>query len=371
MSTIHDYLASVPLVDHHCHYLIKASAPNRAKRLAQVSTEADNAYPLSDTKNRLAWHAFIDEANRRAIDPQAPLRDLTDAEYATYNQRVFGHYRFTDLFIDTGFVPDDPILDLAETAKLTGTRVHAIYRIETHAETWLDQTDNFNDWFDGLAGQVAAAKANGYVGFKSIAAYRFGLRLTNPTQAEAVAAYNQWRASGINRLTSPTLISYILWQLAPTLAAQHMPLQFHVGYGDADTDLFEGNPLLLRPFLQEFCPQGLPVVLLHCYPYHKEAGYLASVFPNLYFDISLIDNLGPHSVPRVLDEALDLAPYSRFLFASDASTYAEMYAVGARTFKQALAQHLDSLDYISEAQKQTWCDMICHGNAERLYLHKA
>lgn len=362
------YLEDVPLLDHHCHYLIKASAKNRATRMAEVSTEADDDYPLQDTKNRLAWFAFQAEAKRFAIDPADPLRDLTPAEYATYNQRVFGHYKFEHLFIDTGFVPADPLLDLAETAKITGVDVRPIFRLETHAEAWQQKTTNFIDWWDGLSQQVAAAKTNGYVGFKSIAAYRFGLNLQNVSRQDAQAAFEEWQRSGEKRLTSPTLISFIDWQLAPTLIKQDMPLQFHVGYGDADTDLMQGNPLLLRPFLQAYSKRGLKVVLLHCYPYHREAGYLCSVFPNLYFDVSLIDTLGPSSMPRVLNEALELAPYTRFLFASDASTSAEMYGTAARLFKASLAKHFANISFVSTDQKETWLHDICHATSHRIYL---
>jgi predicted TIM-barrel fold metal-dependent hydrolase len=48
-------------------------------------------------------------------------------------------------------------------------------------------------------------------------------------------------------------------------------------------------------------------VLLHCYPFVREAGWLAHVYGNVYFDLSLTI---PHvSRPAVaLAEALELAP---------------------------------------------------------------
>ena len=368
--SLENFIADVPLFDHHCHFLIQASVQNRAERLARVSSEADSQYPLNDTKNRLAWFAFQAEAQEFALNPNEPLAPMNATEYATYNQRIFSHYHFEKMLIDTGFIPDNPVLDLAETAKITGVAIKPIFRLETHAEEWLVKTDNFDDWWSGLRDQVAHARASGYVGFKSIAAYRFGLRLTNVSLTDAKAAYQGWRDSGITRLSSPVLISYLLWQLAPVIIEQNMPLQFHVGYGDADTDLYEGNPLLMRPFLQSFCQAGLKVVLLHCYPYHREAGYLASVFPNLYFDTSLIDPLGPSSVTRVLNESLELAPYNRYLFASDASTYPEMYGVAAKLFKQSLTAHFKDLTMVPTQQKERWIQQICHETSEQIYLEE-
>ena len=57
-----------------------------------------------------------------------------------------------------------------------------------------------------------------------------------------------------------------------------LPVQFHVGYGDADVDLHRGNPLLLTDLLRATEPAGVPVMLLHNYPYHRQPGYLAQVF---------------------------------------------------------------------------------------------
>ena len=39
-----------------------------------------------------------------------------------------------------------------------------------------------------------------------------------------------------------------------------------------DADLRRCDPLLLRGFLRRTEPAGVPVMLLHCYPYHRGAG---------------------------------------------------------------------------------------------------
>ena len=57
-----------------------------------------------------------------------------------------------------------------------------------------------------------------------------------------------------------------------------------MGYGDRDIDLHRCNPLLLTALLRAIEPAGVPVMLLHNYPYHREAGYLAQVFPHVYMD---------------------------------------------------------------------------------------
>ena len=91
MDDLTEFVDQVPLLDHHCHFLINGKVPNRDERLAQVSTEADNDYPLADTKNRLAYHGFLALAKQFALDAKHPLAAMNDPGYATYNQRIFSH----------------------------------------------------------------------------------------------------------------------------------------------------------------------------------------------------------------------------------------------------------------------------------------
>ena len=52
-------------------------------------------------------------------------------------------------------------------------------------------------------------------------------------------------------------------------------------------------------------------MLLHCYPFHREAGYLAQVFPHVYFDVGLAVNYTGRAAGAVLAESLELAPFGK------------------------------------------------------------
>jgi predicted TIM-barrel fold metal-dependent hydrolase len=81
-------------------------------------------------------------------------------------------------------------------------------------------------------------------------------------------------------------------------------------------------------------------MLLHNYPYHREAGYLAQVFPHVYADLGLAThNLGSRA-PQVLAEALELVPLRKFLFSSDAYGLPELYYLGTVLFRIALSRFL-------------------------------
>jgi uncharacterized protein len=80
-------------------------------------------------------------------------------------------------------------------------------------------------------------------------------------------------------------------------------------------------------------------VLLHCYPFVRQADWLAHVYSNVWFDLSLTI---PHvSRPaEALREALELAPVSKLLYASDAARTPELYLLAATWWREALAEVL-------------------------------
>ena len=67
-------------------------------------------------------------------------------------------------------------------------------------------------------------------------------------------------------------------------------------------------------------------MLLHCYPFVREAGWLAHVYANVWFDLSLHPSHTSRARRRRrYEEALELAPLSKLLYASDAARTPELY----------------------------------------------
>ena len=116
-----------------------------------------------------------------------------------------------------------------------------------------------------------------------------------------------------------------------------LPVQVHCGFGDWDLHLWRADPGYLKPLLERFGETTF--VLLHCYPFVREAGWLAHVYGNVYFDLSLTI---PHVARPVeaLQEALELAPLSKLLYASDAARTPELYLLAATWWRDALASRL-------------------------------
>ncbi|HEY8860266.1 MAG TPA: amidohydrolase family protein, partial [Gaiellales bacterium] len=161
---------------------------------------------------------------------------------------------------------------------------------------------------------------------------------------------------------SKPLLELALWDALEVNAADPLPVQLHAGFGDSDLLLPRADPTWLKPVVERFA--STPFVLLHCYPFVREAGWLAHVYGNVYFDLSLTI---PHvSRPaEMVRQALELAPVSKLLYASDAARTPELYLVAARWWRAALAEVLGEALPASEAEEGG--RMVLCENARALY----
>jgi predicted TIM-barrel fold metal-dependent hydrolase len=192
--------------------------------------------------------------------------------------------------------------------------------------------------------RAAALEAVGrpdVVAVKSVAAYRTGFDLDprRPTPAMVTAAARHWLTAGAGRLADPVLQRHLLW----TAVDLGLPLQLHVGFGDSDIRMHRVDPTHLTDWLH-LTAGTIPVLLLHCWPYQRQAAYLAAVFEQVYLDVGLtLHHVGPARAGAILAEALEITPFRKLLYSSDACGPAEFYALGALAFRQGLAGLLQDL----------------------------
>jgi uncharacterized protein len=380
-------VAEQALVDHHCHGVIGRDA-DRATLESMLTEGGDGSgWPGGSVFDSGAGFAF-----RRVCPPVLGLPPHAElADYVTrraelgvteVSKRFLTAAGMSWLCVDTGFTPE-PLTSPAELGGLAGGTGREIVRLERVAEDVVAAGVGAGGFADAVRSALATrTAAAGVVGVKSIAAYRTGLDLSpdRPTDAEVTAAAGRWLATGAGaagargaaaaagppRIADETLQRFLIW-CGVDLG---LPVQFHVGYGDSDVDLDRGNPLLLTPLLRVIQPTGVPVMLLHNYPYHREAGYLAQVFPQVYLDVGLAThNLGARA-PALLAEALELAPYGKFLYSSDAFGLPELFYLSAALFRRALSDFLRAgieEDLYSERTVVRLTRMLCADNAKRAY----
>src|SRR5581483_8085807 len=130
------------------------------------------------------------------------------------------------------------------------------------------------------------------------------------------------------------------------------------------------DPSLLQGFLAAAEPSGVPIVLLHCYPFHRQAGWLAQVFPRVSVDMGLtVAQVGARA-EAVLAEFCELAPFGKLLFSTDGYALPELFLVGAAQFRHSLGRLLTTWvadGALPAADATRVATMIAGANARRLY----
>jgi hypothetical protein len=293
------------LVDHHAHGILR-EPPASLDEFRGLFSESLDARQRPHVAASLTYH--------RAIRELAALFDLASEEGAVFEHRAASDpaeyasrlLRATAaewLLVDDGFPPAAASTTWDELGELGGCEARPVLRIERLDEELADP--------EALRMEVAAARSSGFAALKTIAAYRGGLARVSESVQAALEA---------NEATGEPL-----------------PVQVHAGFGDSDLFMPHADPGYLKPLIERF--RETPFVLLHCYPFVREAGWLAPVYANVFLDLSLTIPYASRPAEAVR-EALELAPYSKLLYASDAARTPELYYLAAKWWREALAEVL-------------------------------
>jgi predicted TIM-barrel fold metal-dependent hydrolase len=373
--SLEEYVETLSLVDHHVHGCFRVDGDEG--RFQNALNEA-NPTALSDP--RAAYDSQLGFAVRRwcaeplGLTRHAPVEDywsrraeLGEHEVARRLTRAAG---VTNWLVDNGFDRDN-LLSSDELATVSGGRAHDVLRLELLAETLIVDVDHPAEFGDAFRSALSS-RPESVVAAKSIIAYRGGFDrdLSRPSEQDVSAAAQRWRhqidRGAPVRVTDPVLMR---WGIHAAVD-QRMPVQLHVGLGDRDLDLRAVNPLHLLPFLREHEPTGVPILLLHCYPFEREAGYLAQAFETVHLDVGLaVNHLGVRGVSSVA-RSLELAPFTKVLYSSDAAGPAELHYLGARLWREAMKRLVGSWvaggDWSDDDARRV-LTLIGRNNARRVY----
>jgi len=292
-----------------------------------------------------AIHRIADELQCEANEA-AVLAYRNAADAADYARQLLTSTATGMMLVDAGFAISGTFT-VAEQEQATGIAQREIMRLETLAESLINDANDPREWFRAVRNALRVTADRGAVGVKTICAYRATLKL-QPVDTDALGvAFSAIRLRAQRgerpRLSGSALCHALVFEAAQECRELDLPLQVHCGFGDSDEDLAEASPLGLRPLFIDPAYRGLRIALLHCYPYHREAAYLCSVFPDVYMDLSLTIPFAGLEGGRAIREALGLCPTSKLLYASDASRYPEVFFVAATAHREALADALGEL----------------------------
>lgn len=374
LAQIDECLESLRLVDHHCHSVYSTKLDREGFELTLTESAAE--MPGGSHFDSQLGYALLG-----LCPPVLGLDAHAEAEHYLERRGSLGaeevNHRFLSesgvarYLVDTGF-PSGPVLGHDAMASVSGVPCAEIVRLESVAEHVARSGVGAEEFHEAFASELDSRLRAGAVGTKSIAAYRcgFDFDVERPDRSEVTVAARRWleeiEASSVVRLQDPTLTAFLWWSGIDA----GMPLQLHVGLGDADLDMLACNPLHLTRFMRLSAGVRTPIVLLHCYPYHREAGYLAHIFPHVYFDIGLAVNLLGAQCRHLVGESLELAPFAKQLYSSDGWGAPELHFVGSMLWRDAMSVVLSTrVEQGSWTMNQAMkvATLIASANAERIY----
>ena len=375
-------LGSVPLVDNHCHPP-QRDPPVDEHAYKRFFTESSDPRITSD---HVQHTLFFQEGVRllasllgepESTDVGTLLERRNRLSQADLLNLIVKRAGIRGLVVDFGF-PVEGVLahkELEQVLDGTDCQVRFILRLEKLAEDLIPATQNFDDLVAQYTAALHDLRGKGVTGLKTVIAYRSGLAIQRTPAKAAADAFVQVKseaaANGGNvRLASKPLLDFLLLLALELANAQQVPVQVHTALGDTDLDMLQANPLLLRPVLEDPAFRDVPLVLLHCYPYIREAAYLSNMYGNVYFDLSMTVPLLSHTAARAIEDALSMAPASKLLYGSDAPGMPDYLWFGAVVWRRALGRLLEEWmerDGLPEDAAERMARRILYENARGLY----
>ncbi|MFF4799321.1 amidohydrolase family protein [Streptomyces sp. NPDC001351] len=366
---VQEALDALELVDHHCHGVVTADLPREGFEDLITEGAAWPGISPFDSPVGIAVRrhcAPLLDLPRHA-PPDEYLARRTELGWQEVHRRFLTAARTGTFCVDTGYAPER-LTTPAELAGAAGGTAYEVVRLEGVAEAVAARGVEPGDYGDAFqAAVLEAVQRPGVVAVKSVAAYRTGFDLdpSRPSVADVTEAARHWSARG-GRLDDPVLVRHLLW----TAVDLGLPLQLHTGFGDNDIRLHRVDPAHLTDWLH-LTAGTIPVLLLHCWPYQRQAAYLAAVFEHVYLDVGLtLHYVGPARARAVLEEALEITPFRKLLYSSDAYGVPEFHCLGALAFRRGLAGLLQdrvAADELSLPDALRFAEWAGAHNARRVY----
>jgi predicted TIM-barrel fold metal-dependent hydrolase len=372
-------LTDVPVVDNHCH-AVEADQTVDVPAWRQFFTESPDTSMRSRDVAETAFYRRLIRAMSGHFGVAGEEEPVIEARASRTAEELvssmFHDASILGVVIDTGYPDPDKAMPAHAFQSASQAQYTALLRLEVLFQRLVAEHGSYDDLIGAARGELTDARRSGFAGFKSVAGYRTGLSIERWSRDDAHAAFTSAREevarTGSVRLGYKPLLDTLLHVAFETAAAEELPVQFHVGYGDPDADLRKAAPLELRDVLEERAYRSMPVVLLHgCWPYFREGAYLAAVYGNVHLDVSYaIPFLSRGEMLAMTRAVLAVAPFTKLMYSSDGARVPELHWLGAHDGRRALSAALGELVVdgdldIDEARRAG--ERILRDNAYELY----
>ncbi len=381
-------LEGAEVIDAHCHPYRLPELLERDPMTLETRCMFLGTALLSSTQADKGLATFVDELTESTVfglalrrwlagylgceptkEAVAKTRDeLFRSDPVGYTKALLADQHVTAVLADEGY--PQPTIPRDEFEAALGISVHRVARIEP----WVVQhrDGSFDDLVAGFEAEVKDAGADPrFVAYKTIIAYRTGLDVEKPAVDEARSAFDRWRADGWreSREHAKPVRDFLLRLALQVAKEEDRVFHIHCGGGDPDIDLAHAKPQDGFPLFVDH--QDQPIVLIHTgYPWVVEAGYVASVLPNVYLELSELVPWGWSQIDWALEALAGTVPAAKVLYGSDEASEPEMFWVSARLVREALQRVLTSFverDYVTVEQAERIGRDILAGNTRRLH----
>jgi len=376
-------LTKIPIIDTHGH----AFEPEREN--SDFRTYFNQSLwlpPMDIVKNTLINCTLIERLKEAlGLDPNTEQEEVVgerNRQYrkspAAYIKKLMDHDNIITekIYIDLGF-PSEAFngysVDLKNFSKLIGCRLGSIYRLDISVWRIFGELPlDFEEALSMLDNDLnEAIKTDKVYGIKSFIAYETGLDIKRHTKKEASLAYDRFRGNK-NKWDEKILQDYFVIEAIKKCHEYGLVMQFHTGLGSPPlVKVAQANPVLMEDILADSEIKETKVVFLHSgLPFTTQAGYLTSVYPNCYCDLSgILVNFGI-AFKKAFMDLLEYGTASRITFGSDGimvpETYWISYTLGLKLMGEVFDE-LVSSGWMNKKDAVLFSEMIINKNAKRIF----
>ena len=373
-------LGEIGIVDNHCHPVEREQGHRDVEAWRRYFTESEDSGPGNHVVTETAYYQRLLRAMAEYYDVAQDESSVLAAR-AAFNtsdlvQRLFADASISGVVVDLGYPSPEMSLAGDEFVTATNTDYGGLLRVELLFQQCVSEFATLGEVQEKIRDDLKDLRAAGYVGLKSIVGYRTGLNVERWSEDDVATSFAEARrevdATGSVRLGHKPLLDSLLHVALARANLDELPVQFHVGYGDHDVDLRTASPLLLRPLMEDPAYASLPIVLLHgCWPYFREGAFLASIYPNVFLDVSYgIPFLGAVELRTITKAVFGTAPFSKLMYSSDGARVPEIFWLsafdGRRILSSVLGEMVGEGD-LEVSNVRNVAEMFLATNAQRLY----
>lgn len=377
-----------PAIDHHAHPWLDdlkdlsmeqfVARFNYGGLTAEEAKDPENIIHAQNTTmayqivHRLAKY-FGCNATLAEVLEQRNARSRRD--YFQYTKDLMEDANMEGLFVDDGYseVGVTRVLrrrSYEDFEKACPIWTKHVARIEPRFQDAIDASTGFEDFVQRFDASIDEAVKGGAVAFKSIIAYRSGLNIQKPLEADVRRDYVWSKATRSREVKA--IRDWYIHRVVRRCAELGVMFHIHAGVGDIDIVFKDCNPGKLYDLLHDTETRSTKIFLIHSgYPFSQEGAFFANSLKNVYIDLS---EMLPHaSIPGAVErtmQILDMAPTSRVVFGSDGSNIPEIHWAGAKIGREVLQLTLAEFvktKVMNEDQAHDAAKLILSGNVRRVY----